>query len=343
MPSDTVDIEALAQLRPGMPVLRLSQALGTHWRPLTSDDEGWVRPARDVVGGFSARVDIHGIIGHLNIHAAFPKPVMDDRLQLGMTLQAVKAEYPTLTFVQDIAGVSQTLQLYGASTADGMKLTALFRDERLLGLQLFYPDAIYVAEMPALAPLDLPAGAPFTDLNFKLVVLDALLEARLIDLGNASQFLSRVLGRPYDPRGDSQWPHKCQAAYDYLVRILLTPDQLSAVTALCFDGGNAIYDYIWPGWSGETDDFHVRSLEGIEQLTHLRDFNDIALLEANDLSPLLHLPDLRSLDLGLGTKLPAAILLGLPALERFACHEDDAPDRVALEALKAKGVKVRLY
>jgi hypothetical protein len=115
------------------------------------------------------------------------------------------------------------------------------------------------------------------------------------------------------------------------------------VTALCSDGGNAIYDYIWPGWSGETDDFHVRSLEGIEQLTHLRDFNDIALLEANDLSPLLHLPDLRSLDLGLGTKLPAAILLGLPALERFACHEDDAPDRVALEALKAKGVKVRLY
>ncbi|MGM4891387.1 DUF6892 domain-containing protein [Tardiphaga sp. 839_C3_N1_4] len=343
MPSHTVDIEALAQLRPGMPVSRLSQALGAHWRPLTPGDEGWVRPARDVVGGFSARVDIHGVIRHLNIHAAFPKPAMGDQLQLGMTLQAAKAEYPSLAFVQDIAGVSQTLQLYGASAADGMQLTALFRDERLLGLQLFYPDAIYVAEMPALVPPDLPAGAPFADPNFKLVVLDALLEVGLIDLGSASQFLSQVLGRPFDPRDDSQWPHKCQPAYDYLVRIPLTPDQLSAVTALCFDAGNAIYDYIWPGWSGETADFYVRSLEGIEQLTHLRDFNDIALLEANDLSPLSLLPDLRSLDLGSGTKLPAATLLSLPALERFACYENDAPDRVALEALKAKGVKVHLH
>lgn len=343
MPGHAVDIEALARLRPGMPVSLLSQALGAHWRPLTSDDEGWVRPPRDVVGGFSARVDIHGVIRHLGIHAAFPKPVMDDRLQLGMTLAAVKAEYPSLAFAEDIAGVSQMLQLYRASAADGTQLAALFRDERLLGLQLFHPDAIYVAEIPALAPLNLPAGAPFADPNFKLVVLDALLHAGLIDLGSSSQFLSRVLGRPYDPRSDSQWPRKCQPAYDYLVRIPLTSDHLSAVTALCFDGGNVIYDYIWPGWSGETSDFHVHSLEGIAQLTHLRDVNDIALLEANDLSPLSHLSDLRSLDLGPGTKLPAAILLGLPALERFACHESDAPDRVALEALKAKGVTVRLY
>lgn len=343
MPSHTVDIEALAQVRPGMPVSRLSQALGAHWRPLTSDDEGWVRPARDVVGGFSARVDIHGVIRYLNVYAAFPKAVMVGRLQLGMTLAAVKAEYPSLAHVEDIAGVSQMLNLYSASVADGMQLNALFRDGLLLGLQLFYPDAIYVAEMPALTSLDLPAGAPFADPNFKLVVLDALLEAGLVDLGSSSQFLSRMLGRPYDPRRDSQWRDKCQSAYDYLIRIPLTSDHLAAVTELCFDGGNAIYDYIWPGWSGETDDFHVRSLEGIELLTSLRDFNDIALLEADDLSPLSHLSHLRSLDLGLGMKVPAEILLGLSALKRFACHESDAPDRTALEALSVRGVELRLY
>jgi hypothetical protein len=59
VPSNTIDVAALAQLRPGMPMSRLSQALGAHWRPLTSEDEGWVKTAHDLENGFSARVDIH--------------------------------------------------------------------------------------------------------------------------------------------------------------------------------------------------------------------------------------------------------------------------------------------
>lgn len=189
-------------------------------------------------------------------------------------------------------------------------------------------------------PQDLP-GAPFADPNLKLVVIDELISAGLIDLGDAEDFLSQILGRPYDPRSDGQQRH--QPAYDYLARYPLTSDQLSSIKSICFDAGNDIYEMIWPDWDGDTADFNVRSLKGIELLTELKKFNDISTLEVDDFRTLSALPKLETLDLGLGTSVPAAVLLNLPALKTFKCYEDDAPDEVTIANLKAKGVGIRLY
>ncbi len=175
----------------------------------------------------------------------------------------------------------------------------------------------------AVTPLPQPEGipgAPFADPNLKLVVIDELISAGLIDLGEPEAFLSQILGRPYDPRSDRQQPQKCQPAYDYLVRYPLTQAQLSAVESICFDGGNDIYEFIWPGWDGETPDFNVRSLVGIERLTALKTFNEISTLDVMDFRPLCALPDLETLDLGLGTTASADVLLNLPSLKKFKCY-----------------------
>jgi hypothetical protein len=156
-------------------------------------------------------------------------------------------------------------------------------------------------------------------------------------------FLSQMLGRPYNPENDPQWLYKCQPAYDYLVSYPLTPQHLAAVETLCFDGGNEIYAYIYPGWDGESDDFNVRALGGLELLPNLRTFNEISMLYVDDFRPLTGLPNLQSLELGSDTKVPADILLSLPALKRFTCYESEAPDPSVLAAFKARGVRVRMF
>lgn len=198
----------------------------------------------------------------------------------------------------------------------------------------------------AMTPLPQPdgiPGAPFADPNLKLVVIDELISAGIIDLGSPGEFLSQMLGRTYEPRSDGQQPRKCQPAYDYLVRYPLTPQQLQSVDSLCFDGGNDIYEFIWPGWDGETSDFNISSLDGIECLTELQTFNEISMLQVVDFKPLCALPKLTTLDLGLGTTASVDVLLGLPALRTFKCYEDDAPDDATLAQLAARGVGVRLY
>jgi len=194
-----------------------------------------------------------------------------------------------------------------------------------------------------LPPPNAVPGAPFDDPNLKLVVIDALLAAGHIDLGGQVGFLSAMLGRRYSPESDPQWLYKCQPAYDYLVCYPLTPEHLAAVETLCFDGGNAIYQYVWPGWDGEGGDFDVRALDGVELLPNLREFKEISMLYVDDFRPMTGMPNLRSLELGPDTKVPAEILLSLPALRQFACYKSAAPDRAVVDALKARGVRVGMY
>jgi hypothetical protein len=202
-----------------------------------------------------------------------------------------------------------------------------------------------MAHLPAftLPPPEGPPGAPFDDPNLKLVVIDALVAAGQIDLGGLVHFLSQMLGRPYSPESDPQWLYKCQPAYDYLVCYPLSRDHLVAVESLCFDGGNAIYGYIWPGWDGEGGDFNVRALDGVELLSNLRKFDETAMLDANDFRPLTHLPKLESVGVGSGTKMAADVLLSLRSLKRFTCYRGDAPDPSVLDSLKARGVRVGMY
>lgn len=66
------------------------------------------------------------------------------------------------------------------------------------------------------------------------------------------------------------------------------------MTSLTFDGGNDIYKFIHFLWTGETDEFDVTSLEGVDLCRNVERIHAAALLYADDLTPLLGLPKLRS-------------------------------------------------
>jgi len=158
------------------------------------------------------------------------------------------------------------------------------------------PAAVY----PAKQPVPYPAaagepGAPFKDPNFKLAVLSELIDAKVIDLGSPRDLAAHVLGRPVDLEAAGYEP--IPAAYDYLVRYPLTPEQLAGVASLTFDGGSTIYPYVFFHWDGETAEFDIASLEGIGHCPNLTEFLVIAMTAKLDLRPLLTLPRLKKVGL----------------------------------------------
>lgn len=112
--------------------------------------------------------------------------------------------------------------------------------------------------------------------NLKLAVIDALVQAGAIDLGTPQQLAEHVLGRPIDLR--SEGDRLLQPVYDYLVRYPLTVTQLDSVEVLTFDGALGIYEYIWYLWDGESDEFDISSIDGIEHCRNLRRVNANALV-----------------------------------------------------------------
>jgi hypothetical protein len=185
------------------------------------------------------------------------------------------------------------------------------------------------------------AGAPFADPNFKLVVLDALLTSGTITLGAREKLAESVLGPDYDEDEDGYALLK--PVYDYLTRFPLTASHLTAVEELIFDGGNEIYPYAFPFWDGETDEFDIRSLEGIGQLANLRSIHVISLLADADLAPLAGLTQLKQLSLDHGPYQNGQALLELPSLKSLSCGKAAFADPALIEALRARGVTLKLF
>lgn len=183
-------------------------------------------------------------------------------------------------------------------------------------------------------------GAPFTDPNFKLVVLDALITSGAIQLGSHGELAAHLLGTDYDEERDGY--ELQQPVYDYLVRYPLAPADLGAVEQLTFDGGNAVYFYPFRFWDGESDEYDVTGLEGIGHLRNLRQIDVISMLDKADLAPLAFLAKLEHLDLGHGSFTNARALLQLPALQTLRCAARTLSDPDLVETLRKRGVDVQV-
>lgn len=185
--------------------------------------------------------------------------------------------------------------------------------------------------------------APFTDANFKLAVLDALMAAGQLDLGSYPEFLQFIEGPQYDYEKNGY--QASAAAYAYLTRYPLTVRQLGSVARLILDGGLNIYPYIYPFWGGETEEFDIHDLADIALLPGLKYLDFTAMLTTTDLSPLAGHPALEDVGLGMnGTWRHFDVLESLPALRLVSVYGFDLDDAAAVSVrrLKQRGVEVRV-
>ena len=53
---------------------------------------------------------------------------------------------------------------------------------------------------------------------------------------------------------------------DFFENLQLTEQELESVKELVFDGGEDIYFLLMPDWDGESDEFEVQSIGGVELL-----------------------------------------------------------------------------
>ena len=118
---------------------------------------------------------------------------------------------------------------------------------------------------------------------------------------------------------------------------------LARVESLGFDGGNEIYHYIWYHWDGESNDFDLETIRGIEHCPQLRRFNEISMVKHCDLALLRPLVSLESIELAPGAHPNARALLDLPRLQSLKCFADSLDDPDVVVALRARGVAVRIW
>lgn len=329
-----IDFKALAALRPGDEKEVLARALGSRWREPAPHQEGLVKSIARV-HGFQAQIDTSGHIGSIHFHEPFPDIEIAGRF--GMSPAEMLAKQPELKEAMRLP-VYETVH-YMADVSSHYRMLVEFRWGKLYQVAFRSPQAVYPAKQPMVYPAPTRApGAPFADPNFKLVVLSAMLESDNLDLSSYKEFADFAMRRPVDLEEEGY--HLMQEAYDYLVRYPLTDADIESVETLTFDGGNAIYPYCFRFWDGETNEFDVKSLEGIARCTNLRRIICISMIETLDIAQLTGLAKLEDIDLT--TCINTQRLLDLPALKKLA-FRDGVLTAPLIAALRAKGVQMRIY
>lgn len=122
----------------------------------------------------------------------------------------------------------------------------------------------------------------FKDYNFKLVVIDSLLEKE-----PSFQEDLKILHEKYIDV--FEWYNNLgpiEEALEFFSQLKLTQEDLDKVEDLCFDGGNEIYSLIQPDWDGEDEQFDIYSVEGFEHLKNLKTVCYISMCDEETLNPM---------------------------------------------------------
>lgn len=190
------------------------------------------------------------------------------------------------------------------------------------------------------------ANSPMVSQNFKLTVISALMDAKVLDFGTFTEFLKQVEGPQYDYENDGY--DRSEKAYRFFAELPLTKQQLGKVEELYFDGGIEIYPFVYPFWGGETDEFDIHSLADLKHLPNLRVFEINAMLTDNDLSSMRSLSKLEEVGLGLvlNSWQNMDVLLEFPSLKKLTIFDTNITNlqqRQVLEQLRSRGVSVSVY
>jgi len=122
----------------------------------------------------------------------------------------------------------------------------------------------------------------FEDFNFKLVVIEALL-----DKEPTFQDKLETLIEKYSE--NYEWytgAGPIKEMLQFFSELHIEEKDLDKITELCFDGGNEIYHYIKPDWDGEDSFFDIQSIDGFEYLKNLKSIVYISMLDEELLKPM---------------------------------------------------------
>jgi len=326
-----------------MPSTALEAILGDQWVPLKKENAGLFDGEKLGIP-LTVRIDINGVIGEIGVKRQFPPSLEVARLRVGMTLPEAMAAYPKLHLLK-MFEEERLIANYGATLVDGTELFVHFQDHKVRRFAITRPGLTYpdprqwTSSPPGKYPApSMEPGAPFSDPNFKLVVLGALMSEGVVDLGSPQELTDHVMGRYLERNTGDTFP----PVRDYLLRYPLTQEHLAAIDTLIFEGSLEIYDYSGMTFGNDGSDCDVTSLQGIEGLKNLRRFRHSSMLLDLDLSRLAGLDRIESI--GLGDRFTnAQALLALPNLKELDCCRDSIADPTIVPALEAKGVRVTLY
>ncbi|GLY86939.1 DUF6892 domain-containing protein [Actinoallomurus iriomotensis] len=184
------------------------------------------------------------------------------------------------------------------------------------------------------------ALAALEDRNLRLAVLDTLMATKVLPPFDIDEFNRTHAGDEDDDR-DYRYRDEVAGA---LLDIPVTAEQCASVRELVWEaGGNEVVYAIWTFWDGETDEFRIESLEGID--TVLPDLESLSIGDGavNDLTPLAGCTALRRLSLrGGGAVTDVGPLSGLGSLRKLELEYQNVRDLrplagLALEHLSLDG------
>lgn len=339
----------IAALRPGASEEAVRQAYGERWRRPGPHDEGWLWGFKTGVPA-DLRFGCDGRVGQVRFSPWSPKRPVEG-LCAGMTLAQAQAVLPQLApLPPEPESLAHGFSHHRALLPDGCHLTASVKAGVLQGTvaienpRATYPDEAFVQrQVDALYARFLPLqadSAPMRDRNLKLAVLDSLLIDGRLELGAPAELAQFVLRRRCDLEREGY--QRLEAAHDLLARLPLSDAELAAVTWLGFDGGGEIARYAHYFWDGESDDFDVHDLAGIECLPQLQSLSMDGRCLVRDLRQIAGLTGLRELTLGSEPHDNEAVLLSLPALRSVGLFSGGLSEATC-EALRARGVEVHLF
>lgn len=122
----------------------------------------------------------------------------------------------------------------------------------------------------------------FEDFNFKLVVIEALLD-------KDPSFQKDLEALVEKHSKNYEWykgAGPIRELLQFFSELSIEPKDLTKITELCFDGGNEIYGMIQPDWDGEDCCFDIGSVRGFECLKNLQSVVLISMVDEEVLEPM---------------------------------------------------------
>lgn len=122
----------------------------------------------------------------------------------------------------------------------------------------------------------------FEDINFKLVVIDALLD-------KSPSFQKELESLIEKYTQNYKWYNGAgpiKEMLEFFSELYIEQKDLDKITELCFDGGNEIYGYIQPDWDGEDFFFDIQSIKGVDHIKNLKSVEYISMVDEEVLEPM---------------------------------------------------------